>query len=216
MKRMLPARTHLNNPSPLRGEGRVRGETLHRCPVTTLTPAIPAGAHENLSGARSTARMSTGHSRQLRLTSLKGKGVFEIASSGNHERGFALVAAMFIVVVLAMLGIMMVTIGGMQRATATTAMRGTQAYFASRSGIEWGIFQAITASSCVASPPFTLSAPGLNGFAVTVQCASTQHREGGNTYNVYVITSTATSGTFGNMDHVSRILRVSVTDAPPP
>jgi len=133
-----------------------------------------------------------------------------------RERGFALVAAMFIVVILAMLGIMMVTIGGMERATATTALRGTQAYFAARSGVEWGIFRAITDGACPASPPFTLSGAGLDGFSVNVQCTSSPHREGGTPYNVYVITSTATSRAFGDLDFVSRIIRVTITNAPPP
>jgi MSHA biogenesis protein MshP len=140
----------------------------------------------------------------------------------RHERGFALVAAIFIVVVLALLGIMMVTIGGMQRATATTAVRGTQAYYAARSGIEWGIFQAMPpTNNCVASSSFTLTAPGLNGFNVNVQCTLTppgiQHRERGPpNINVYVITSTATSGNFGDVDYVSRVLQSTVTDAPAP
>jgi MSHA biogenesis protein MshP len=142
----------------------------------------------------------------------------------KQEHGFALVAAIFIVVVLALLGIMMVTIGGLQRATATTAMRGTQAYFASRSGVEWGIFGALnnTVATCGNAPStpttntFTLAVPGLNDYIVSVGCEYTTHREQSDTYNVYVITSTATSGAFGNMDYVSRILRVSVTDAPAP
>ncbi|MBI3574800.1 MAG: pilus assembly protein MshP [Gammaproteobacteria bacterium] len=139
----------------------------------------------------------------------------------NHERGFALVAAIFIVVVLAMLGIMMVTIGGMERATASAAVQGTRAFYAARSGIEWGIFQAMPpTSSCAASTSFTLTASGLNGFNVTVLCAltppGTQHRERSDTYNVYLITSTATSGNFGEADYVSRTLQVTVTDAQPP
>ena len=144
---------------------------------------------------------------------------------GKHERGFALVAAIFIVVVLAMLGIMMVTIGGLQRATATSAVRGTQAYFAARSGVEWGIFGALnnTVATCGATPStpttnaFNLAVPGLDSYNVSVVCSYTTHREAGPpNINVYVITSTATSRTFGDMDYISRILRVSVTDAPAP
>jgi MSHA biogenesis protein MshP len=142
----------------------------------------------------------------------------------RHERGFALVAAIFIVVVLALLGIMMVTIGGMQRATATTAVRGTQAYYAARSGVEWAIFGAINniAATCGAAPStlttntFTLAVNGLNGYTVSVVCSYTPHRERGNTYNVYLITSTVTSGNFGDVDYVSRVLQSTVTDAPAP
>lgn len=141
-----------------------------------------------------------------------------------QQRGFALVTAIFIVVILAMLGIMMVTIGGMERSTATTAMRGTQAYFAARTGLEWGIFGALNnrAATCgnAASTPttntFNLAVPGLNDYAISVVCEYTDHRETSDSYHVFVITSTATSRNFGDMDRISRILRVSVTDAQPP
>ena len=98
---------------------------------------------------------------------------------GKHERGFALVAAIFIVVVLAMLGIMMVTIGGMERATASAAVQGARAFYAARSGVEWGTFGALnnTAPTCgaAASTPttntFNLAVTGLNGFTVSVVCS---------------------------------------------
>lgn len=142
----------------------------------------------------------------------------------HREQGFALVAAMFIVVILALLGIMMVTIGGMERATSTAALRGTQAYFAARSGVEWGIFGALnnTAATCGAAPStpttntFNFAVPGLDNYSVSVLCEYTAHREQSDTYNVFVITATATSGAFGNADFVSRIIRVSATSAPPP
>jgi MSHA biogenesis protein MshP len=134
--------------------------------------------------------------------------------SGKQQGGFALVAAVFIIVVLALLGIMMVTIGGMQRATASAAVQGARAYHAARSGIEWGVYRATEASSCVASTIFP-SVAGFDGFDITVGCISTAHRERGDDYSVYVITSTATSGNFGAADYVSRRIQVTVTNAPP-
>jgi MSHA biogenesis protein MshP len=133
-----------------------------------------------------------------------------------RQRGFALVAAVFIITVLAILGIMMVTIGGMQRATASAATQGARAYHAARTGIEWGAFQALTNGNCAAATgDFPLAVPGLDGFTVTVACVSTAHREGPPPdYNAYVITSTATSGNFGTADYVSR--RIQITVAPPP
>lgn len=142
---------------------------------------------------------------------------------GKHERGFALVAAVFIVVVLALLGIMIVTIGGMERATASAAVQGARAFYAARSGIEWGTFGALTNTvpTCGALPStpttntFSLTVNGLNGYTVTVVCSYTTHRERSDTYNVYVINSTATSGNFGDADYVSRTLQVTVTNAQP-
>ena len=198
MMRTFPARTHINNPSPLRGEGRVRGEASPRCLVTILTPIL----------------------------SLKGEGVFEmVAGCGKYQRGVSLVAAVFIIVVLAILGLMMVTIGGMERATAVAAAQGARAYYAARAGIEWGTFQTVSQFgpqvSCtvlVPTPPsvsFSLTAPGLNGFQVSVQCTETPHRERNDTYRVVVLTSTATFGAFGTADYISRTLRVTMTTAQP-
>lgn len=145
-------------------------------------------------------------------------------TAGTRQHGFALVAAIFIVVVLAMLGVMMVTIGGMQRATVSAAAQGTRAYYAARSGVEWGIYGAInnTAATCGGLPStpttntFTLAVNGLNGYTVSVVCSYTPHFERGNPYNVYLITATATSGAFGEADYVSRTLNTTVTDALPP
>lgn len=136
----------------------------------------------------------------------------------QNQRGFALVMAIFVVVVLAMLGIFMVTIGSVSRSTATAAVQGARAYFAARSGIEWGIFQAMPpTNSCAASSTITLTKPGLNGFNVNVQCVqtppATQHKEYGTTYSVYVITATATSGAFGAPGYVSRTIQATVTNA---
>ena len=143
---------------------------------------------------------------------------------GTRQHGFALVAAIFIVVVLAMLGVMMVTIGGMQRATVSAAAQGTRAYYAARSGVEWGIFGALnnTVATCGNAPStpatntFNLSVSGLNGFSVSVVCSYTPHRERNDTYNVYAITATATSGAFGDADYVSRTLKTTVTNAQAP
>ena len=150
--------------------------------------------------------------------------VTETINFNNKQRGFALVAAVFIVVVLALLGIMMVTIGGMQRATTSAAVQGARAYHAARAGVEWGIYQALNTvpgTMCGLNPvtvttgPFSLSAAGLNGFSVTVLCTYTGHREGpAPNYNVYVVTSTATSGNFGDVDYVSRRIQVTATSAP--
>jgi outer membrane scaffolding protein for murein synthesis (MipA/OmpV family) len=90
--------------------------------------------------------------------------------------------------------------------------------------VEWAIFGAInnTAATCGAAPStlttntFNLAVNGLNGFTVSVACSYTPHRERGNTYNVYLIISTVTSGSFGDVDYVSRVLQSTVTDAPAP
>jgi MSHA biogenesis protein MshP len=146
--------------------------------------------------------------------------IHPVPGQERRQRGFALVAAIFIIVVLAILGIMMMTIGGTQRATASAAVQGARAYHAARSGIEWGAFQAFNTAlgttcgldpATVTSGPFALAGPGLGGFTVTVQCTYTPHREHGPPdYNVFFITSTATSGSFGDSAYVSRRIQITV------
>lgn len=140
----------------------------------------------------------------------------------QRQRGFSLVSAIFIIVVLAGLGAFMVTLNSLQHATSSAALQGARAFQAAQSGIEWGVYQAIVAgTACSASPastttgPFGLTVPGLDGFQVTVVCSYTTHQEGPPpTYNVYTINSTATYGVFGAPDFASRSLVVTVTSAP--
>lgn len=126
------------------------------------------------------------------------------------DSGFAMVTAIFLLVVLAALGAFMVTLSGTHQATPFQSINATRVYFGAKAGVDWGIQQAIAASSCVASTPLTLTGNGLNGVTATVTCTSTAHTGG----NVYRITSTATRGTFGNIDYARRRMEATVTNIP--
>jgi MSHA biogenesis protein MshP len=148
------------------------------------------------------------------------------ATARSGQDGFSLPVAIFVIVVLALLGIAMVTIGAMERATATAAAQGARAYHAARSGIEWGVFETVApapgpqracASLSVApSGSFALAVNGLNGFSVAVACTEALHQEHGAAVRVVAITSIATYGTFGDADFVSRTLQATVTNAASP
>jgi MSHA biogenesis protein MshP len=128
----------------------------------------------------------------------------------RSQKGFSLITALFILLVLAALGTFMVTMSGVQSRTSLWAFQGAQAYHAARSGLEWGTFQALN-SSCVAST--TLN---VGNFNVTLQCqAQGAIAEGGQSYYVYQLTSLAEWGTYGNGDYISRLLRARVTGATP-
>jgi MSHA biogenesis protein MshP len=131
----------------------------------------------------------------------------------NRERGFALVAAIFLIVVLALLGLFIVRISGVQHQTVNVALLGARAFEAARTGIEWGAFQALDSASCTTTT-LNLTEGGLNGFDVDVTCTSSTHTETGNTYNVYLIDVVASDGIYGNPDYVSRRMQATVTDAP--
>jgi MSHA biogenesis protein MshP len=128
------------------------------------------------------------------------------------QSGFSLVPALFLLVVLAALGIVAVRLAGVQHQTVVLAMQSGRAYSAARSGIDWSAYQALVNGSCAAST-LSLSEAGLAGFSVDTNCSSTTHSEGPNTVHVYVIDAFAWSGNYGSPDYVSRRLRSTVTDA---
>ncbi len=131
----------------------------------------------------------------------------------GRERGFSLVAAIFLIVVIAALGAFAVRIGASQQQTVSLELLSARALSAAQSGIEFGAYQALDASSC-ANTTLNLAEAGLNGFTVDVTCAATAHAESGGTVNVYRIDATAYAGTYGMPDYVSRHVFATFTDAP--
>jgi MSHA biogenesis protein MshP len=128
------------------------------------------------------------------------------------QNGFSLVPALFLLVVLAALGIVAVRLTGVQQQTVVLAMQSGRAYSAARSGINWSAYQALVNGSC-GSSTITLIEAGLAGFSVDTSCSSTSHTEGPSTVSVYVIDAFAWSGVYGTPDYVSRRIRSTVTDA---
>jgi len=127
----------------------------------------------------------------------------------RSHAGFALVTAIFLLVVLATLGVFMVTLSGTHQAGSMQSLIATRVYFAARAGLDWGIQQAIAAGSCAGGSP-AVDGSGLTGVTVTVTCTSTAHTGG----NVYFLTSTAESGTYGALDYARRRIEATVTNIP--
>jgi MSHA biogenesis protein MshP len=106
----------------------------------------------------------------------------------RREQGIGLVTAVFLLVVLAGLGVAMVSIFRAQQATTTLDVMGVRAYLAARAGAEWGIYQQRIVNSCAPSTTFAMPAgTSLTGFSVTVNC--TQVTQAG--INRYRVTATA-------------------------
>lgn len=125
----------------------------------------------------------------------------------GRQGGFALVGAIFLLVVLAALGTFMVTMGGVQSRTTLLALQGVRAYHAARSGIEWGVYEDIAGGAC-SSGTFA-----VGSFTVTVSCSEDSYTEGTSSYKVYRIVSLAEYGSYGSLDYVSRRIEAKVTDA---
>ena len=124
----------------------------------------------------------------------KGKSRFEQLDESilRREYGSSLVLAIFILVVLAVLGVYMVTLSGVQAFTPAFAIQGAQAYQAADSGIEWGIYEATTPpGTCATFPPPAGKVLTVGAFKVTVTCSATPFSEGGGNFNSYAITALA-------------------------
>lgn len=126
------------------------------------------------------------------------------------QRGFSLVSAIFLLVVIAALGAFAVTLSTTQQQGAALDVLGARAYHAARAGIDWGAYQILRNNSCVASQPLASLPNTLAGFSVNVGCASTAHSEAGATVTVYQLTSTATQGAATTPDYVERQITATI------
>ena len=130
----------------------------------------------------------------------------------NNQAGFALPSAIFLIVVLAALGAIVVTVAGLQHTSSARDVMGSKALQAARAGIEWGAYkvlqQAALPGAGVCPPgsvtPLSITIPmpagtDLTGLTVNVTCALTNPPPeegsrtiaGGNPLEFYVITATA-------------------------
>jgi MSHA biogenesis protein MshP len=136
------------------------------------------------------------------------------------QRGFSLISAIFLLVVIAALGAFAVTISTTQQQSAALDLLGARAYQAARAGIEWGAYQVLPNSAAVGgfaancragATAQAVAMPGtLAGFAVNVACTSTAVSEAAATVNVYQLTSTATLGVVATPTYVERQIGVTI------
>ena len=125
-------------------------------------------------------------------------------------RGFAIISAIFLIVVLAALGAFMVTFSSVQHITSAQDVQGSRTYHAARVGIEWGAYQVlIGGAGCPVAT--TLSPAGtLMGVSVAVTCSAFATTESGNAVTLYQIVSTASQGTVGSSTYSERQLKATI------
>ncbi len=136
-------------------------------------------------------------------------------SRPHRQHGFTLIAAIFLLVVVAALVGFITNIRVAQQTTLVYGVQGARAMQAARSGIEWGIHESIVNGNCAASTSFTIARPTLDNFAIEVQCGATTHTEGVTPITTYRLTSIASAGVFGSLDYVQRGIQATVSLDPP-
>lgn len=151
----------------------------------------------------------------------------------GRQRGFTIVSAIFLLVVLASLGAFIVNISATQSVTSAQDVQGSRAYHAARAGLDWGLYQVLDPLNATVVLPASPGWPNMpdcpadtsmvvEGFSVTVRCSRFPSGAAGPSgppvYNeagtsrsivVYELTATAHSGVVGTIGFVER--NVSVT-----
>ncbi len=127
----------------------------------------------------------------------------------QQSRGFILITVLFLITVLAVMAVVMSSTTSVQNFTTTYSLLQTRGYAAAKSGLEYAVQRATSAAECLAGPS-AVALPGID-FTVSTSCTSVPGiNEAGNITTVYQISSTAVTGTFGNVGYVTRTLRASV------
>jgi MSHA biogenesis protein MshP len=135
------------------------------------------------------------------------------------QRGFSLVSAIFLLVVIAMLGAFAVTVSNSQHQSDAMDVMGKRTYQAARAGIEWGTYQitqsAVSpafATACQTAAGKTQSLTLFSVYTVNVTCST-----GGASYDdngpvwVYTLISKAnTTASPGGPDYFERQLTATI------
>lgn len=133
--------------------------------------------------------------------------------------GFALVPALFLLLIVGALGLAAVRVGTGQERTVVMGLMQARALSAANSGVEWGAYNVVGAPNlnapiCAPSTTLTLTEASFTGYSVVVTCTATTFTNGGGTTSSsYVINATATSGTYGQPAYVRRTVSGTFTNA---
>lgn len=126
------------------------------------------------------------------------------------QKGFALIAAVALLVVVGSTSAIMIRMSAVQQAGSTASILGVRGDWAARSGIEWALHRAMTLGDCpAAATTINLNEGALSGFRVVVRCTSSSHFEGSLEHKSLQIRSEATFGTIGTRDFVYREMQAS-------
>lgn len=111
----------------------------------------------------------------------------------RHERGFSLVAAMFVMIVVALAVIAMSRLSTTTSGSLSLSLQQARAYQAARAGLEWGIRRAVKDGACASSASLTLDGTSAEYSGVAVSCVATVYpaRENGKTITMFSVDAVA-------------------------
>ncbi|MFG6413289.1 agglutinin biogenesis protein MshP [Roseateles sp. DC23W] len=110
-----------------------------------------------------------------------------------HARGFTMMSMLFILVVLAALGVALASLTQRQQLGSAGELAAAKAYQAAFAGLEWGSHQILRAGgqpACFGTRSFALP-DQLADFTVTVTCARATATDGEQALAFYTLVATA-------------------------
>ena len=132
-----------------------------------------------------------------------------MSQATRQQGGFALVAAVFLLVVIGALGAFAVRLNMSQQSGADLDLAVASAEAAVQSGIQYAAARLAGAANCSGVPSSTsLSLP--QNFTVRVTCANATVAIAP-TVTVFLVTVSATRGSYGSPEFISRQRSVRIT-----
>jgi len=126
----------------------------------------------------------------------------------KNQQGITLIGAIFIMVVIGMLGQFLVNITASQRQTTLMALQSARAYQAANAGVELAIAQVVNNNNCVPSTTFI---PPNSFFNVNVTCQNSgTFTEDTKLTTVFQIRSQSEFNSFGEANYVSRTVEATI------
>jgi len=131
----------------------------------------------------------------------------------KNNNGFALIAVIFLMVIMAGAVLMMGRLSDMQQAERNLEVLGARANSAAKSALQWAVYRLSdndayfcnTATTSVTAPTWTLDEGSLKGFDVTLTCNKTEFAQGLTTITTYALTAAASYNTYdGDAEYVYR------------
>lgn len=123
------------------------------------------------------------------------------------QQGFSIITAIFVLVVVGLLGGYMVRMTGVEASTSNLAVQGVRTYLSARAGLEWAMVKISTGSTCTSVDGKSYT---LDGFNVNLTCTSQSFTEGTRNYSVYTVNAQSQYGSFGSANYVARGAKMTI------
>src|SRR3954469_22350785 len=129
-----------------------------------------------------------------------------------RSAGSALMTVIFLIVVLAGLGVAVMNLSNVEHDATAKSLLSAKVYYGAKSGLDWGIQQAVAAGwDCSSNGSFALSQGAFSGVSVVVSCSRSTHGAGN---LVWYISSKATTGAPGSLGYAERRMEGTVSNIP--